>query len=49
MCYCLFPTEGLYGEQSDCHRRMNLNTMQIGEVLVEEVKTHSVKQRNKGR
>lgn len=30
----------------DCNRRVNLNTVEL-EALVQEVKTHSVKQRNK--
>lgn len=41
-----FPMESLYVEQSDCERRMNFNAMEM-EVLVEEVNTRSVKQRNK--
>lgn len=42
----LSPGAFLYKEQSGCKLRMNFNAMEL-EVLVEEVNTHSVKQRNK--
>lgn len=46
MCYCfLSPMEILNVDQSECKCRVNFNTMEL-EVLVDEVITHSVKQRN---
>lgn len=49
VCNCfvvvVFPVEGWYEEQSDCKHRMNFDTMEL-EASAEEVRTHSVEQRN---